>query len=49
MSDTAAARERMYERARKSGFSREEARDRSDRAVAEAARKIDAGQSPPPK
>jgi hypothetical protein len=49
MSDTAAARDRMYERARKSGFAPDEARSRSERAVAEAARKIDAGQSPPPK
>ena len=47
MSDTAAARERMYERARKSGFPPDEARARSDRAVAEAARKIDAGRPPP--
>ena len=36
MSDIAAARERMYERARKSGFAPDEARIRSERAVAEA-------------
>ena len=47
MSDIAAARERMYERARKSGFAPDEARIRSERAVAEAARKIDAGHTPP--